>query len=133
MTTPSARPARRRTDKWQMAALVLAVLASLLLLVLPAYSSATESGDGSEVTSTRTLLEVEGASVLIPLAVPALLMLLPLYPSGPSRRWISLACTILLAAFALLALLSIGAFYLPALVCSIAATTAAMTDPRPSS
>lgn len=131
MTTPAPRPTRRRSDVWQIAALVLAVIASLLLLVVPAFggTSVTESSDGTQVERTVTLLESEGSGVLLPLGIPVLLMLLPLYPRGGARRWISLVCTILFGAFSLLALLSIGVFYLPALVCSIAATTAAMSEP----
>lgn len=132
MTTPTTRPARRRTDVWQVAALALSVLASLALLVVPAFggTSVTQSSDGTEVQRTTTLLEAQGPSVLVPLAVPALLMLVPLYHRGAARRWVSLACTVLLGSFALLGLLSIGAFYLPALVCSVAATAAAMSEPR---
>jgi hypothetical protein len=132
MTTTSARrPARRRTDVWQLASLGLSLLASLLLLVLPVYSSATSSSDGPEVTTTSTLLEVNGPGVLVILAVPVLLMLLPLYARRRARRWVSLACTLVLAAGALLGLASIGLFYLPALVCSVAATTAAMSEAPP--
>lgn len=132
MTTPAPRPARHRTDRWQIAALALSVLASLLLLILPVFggTSATESSDGTQAERTVTLLESEGVGVLIPLSIPALLMLIPLYPTGRARRWVNLASTVLFAAFALLSLLSVGIFYLPALVCSIAATTAAMTAPR---
>lgn len=114
---------------WQLGALGLSLLGSLLLLVLPIYSSTTASSDSPETTTTRTLLEVEGLRVLPVLAVPVLLTLLPLYPKGAARRWVALVCTVLLAVGSLLGLASIGLFYLPALVCAIAATTAAMTAP----
>jgi hypothetical protein len=130
MTTPTKRPARRRTDVWQIAALGLSVLGSLLLLVLPLYGSTSQSSDGPGGTTTRTLVEEQGSGVLVALAIPIVLMLVPLYFRGGARRWVSLACTVLLAAGSLLGLLSIGVFYLPALVCSIAATTAAMSEAR---
>lgn len=115
---------------WQLAAVGLTLLGGLLLLVLPVYSSTTASSDSPEATTTRTLIEEEGSGVLLLLAVPVLLTLLPLYPNGRARRWVGLVCTVLLAVGSLLALASIGLFYLPALVCAIAATTAAMTGPR---
>lgn len=127
-TVPAAK--RRRADVWQLAAVGLSLLAGLLLLVLPIYSSSTASSDSPEVTTTHTLLEERGSGVLLLLAVPVLLTLLPLYPKGAPRRWLGLACTVLLAVGSLLALASIGLFYLPALVCAIAATTSAMTEPR---
>lgn len=131
-TQSPSRPPRRRADVWQVAALALSVLASLLLLVVPFFggTSVTGSSDGTQTERTVTLLESQGVGVLVPLGIPVLLMLVPLYPSGAARRWVSLACTVLLGAFALLALLSVGVFYLPALVCAIAAATAAMTAPR---
>jgi hypothetical protein len=127
-TVPAAK--RRRADVWQLAALGLSLLAGLLLLVLPVYSSSTASSGSPEVTTTRTLLEEEGSNVLLLLAVPVLLTLLPLYPKGVARRWVALVCTVVLAVGSLLALASIGLFYLPALVCAIAAATSAMTAPR---
>jgi hypothetical protein len=129
-STPTRRT-RRRSDVWQTAALVLSVIATLLLLVLPLYSSSTRSSDSPDaVVTTSTLLEEEGSGVLGILAVPVVLMLVPLYFRGGARRWVSLVCTVLLFVGALLGLASIGAFYLPALVCSIAAATSAMTEAR---
>ena len=120
---------RRRHDLWQLVALVLSVAASLLLLVLPVYESSTTSSSGAEVSGTSTLLETQGPAVLVTLAVPILLTGVPLLVQGRARGAVSLVCTLLLGIGALLALLSIGVFYLPALVCSIAATTASL---RPS-
>ncbi|HET8615871.1 MAG TPA: hypothetical protein VFL94_10125 [Actinomycetales bacterium] len=131
MTRPTPkRRTRLRSGVWQIAALALAALATLLLLVLPAYSSTSQSSDGPSVTTTTTLLEQQGPGVLGILAVPLVLMLVPLYVRGGARRWVSLACTALLFVGALLGLASIGMFYLPAVVCSIAATTAAMNEHR---
>lgn len=129
---PNTSALRRRSDLLQIAALVLSVLAALLLLVVPAFggTSVTVDSDGTQAERTVTLLESEGPGILIPLAIPVLLTFVPLYPLGDARRWVRLACTLLLGAFTLLAILSIGVFYLPALVCSIAATTSTMSEHR---
>jgi hypothetical protein len=125
---------RSRADTFQLSALGFAVLASLVLLVLPVYSSSTVSSEtgGAEVRNTSTLLEVQGAGVLGILAVPIVLTLLPYLIRSPSRAraQLTIACTVLLGLGALLALASIGFFYLPALVCSVAASTAALRDPN---
>jgi hypothetical protein len=91
----------------------------------------SETG-GAEVRNTSTLLEVQGAGVLGILAVPIVLTLLPYLIRSPSRAraQLTIACTVLLMFGALLALASIGLFYLPALVCSVAASTAALRDPN---
>ena len=120
---------RRRHDLWQLVALVLSVAGSLLLLVLPVYESSTTSSSGAEVRGTSTLLETQGPGVMVTLAVPILLTAVPLLLQGRARGAVSLVCTLLLGIGTLLALLSIGVFYQPALVCSIAATTAAFRPP----
>jgi hypothetical protein len=118
---------------WQLGAFTLSAVASLLLVFLPAFSSSSESSTsaGVEQTRTTTLLEEQGPAILITLAVPVVLTLLPLLlrGRGPARRAVSVLCTVMLGAGTLLALLSVGAFYLPALVCAIAAATAAVREP----
>jgi hypothetical protein len=137
MSTPASTgpKVRRRTDLWQLVALGLSTLASLVLLVVPAFGGTSASSDngGREVVRTTTLLESEGSRVLLILLVPVVLTLVPLLVRGRAHRSIALACTLLLAVGALLGLASIGAFYLPALIFAIAAATAAMTERRPAS
>jgi hypothetical protein len=135
-TSPGPKPARSRADTFQLSALGFALLASLLLLVVPVFSSATTSTNSAGVevsrTSTSTLLEAQGSSVLVLLVVPIVLTLLPYLLRSPTRgrAQLTIACTVLLGFGALLALASIGLFYLPALVCSVAASTAALRDPN---
>jgi hypothetical protein len=132
MSTPASTGpmAWRRTDLWQVVALGLSLLASLVLLVVPAFGGTSASSDGAgEVTHTTTLLESEGPRVLMVLLLPVLLTLVPLLVRGRGRRSAALACTLLLAAGALFGLASIGAFYLPALIFAIAAATAAVQEP----
>jgi len=132
MSTPASTGpmAWRRTDLWQAVALGLSLLASLVLLVIPAFGGTSASSDGTrEVTHATTLLESEGPRVLLILLVPVVLTLLPLLVRGRGRRSVALACTLLLAAGALLGLASIGAFYLPALIFAVAAATASRSVP----
>jgi hypothetical protein len=135
-TSKDPKRARSRADTFQLSALGFAVLASLLLLVVPVFRSTSTGSDSAGVevqkTSTSTLLETQGSSVLVLLVVPILLTLLPYLVRSPSRgrAQLTIACTVLLMFGALLALASIGLFYLPALVCSIAASTAALRDPN---
>jgi hypothetical protein len=139
MSAPTSKDPKRvrsRADTFQLSAVGFAVLASVLLLVVPVFSSTSTSSDSAGVqvqkTSTSTLLEAQGSSVLVLLVVPIILTLVPYLIRSPSRRraTLTIACTVLLAIGALLALLSVGLFYLPALVCSVAASTAALRDPN---
>jgi hypothetical protein len=121
----------RRTDLWQVVALGLSLLASLVLLVIPAFGGTSASSDngGREVVRTTTLLESEGSRVLLILLIPVVLTLVPLLIRGRGRGAFSVLAALLLGIGALLGLASIGAFYLPALIFAIAAATAAVREP----
>jgi hypothetical protein len=120
----------RRTDLWQVVALGLSVAASLALLVIPAFGGTSASSEGGrEVTHATTLLESEGPRVLLVLAIPLVLTLVPLLVRGRGRGAVSVLAALLLGVGALLGLASIGAFYLPALIFAIAAATAAVREP----
>lgn len=112
--------------KVNVAALVLALTASLLLLVVPVYSSVggsavvDGSGENQSITmesSKTTLLEENGRAVLMVLSVPVLITLTPLLTRGRSHRraWL-LASAITLTVLCVLAGFSIGLLYLPAAV-----------------
>jgi hypothetical protein len=98
-------------------ALVLAVIVAILLAVAPTgHSESVSSRPGGSVvteTSNPSLLDSEGPSVLIPLAVPALLAGLAL---ACRRRAISLTTGGLCLAGCLLGAASIGLFFLPVAV-----------------
>ncbi len=100
----------------QLVAFGLAVVAAGLLALVPA--------DG------QTLVDANGRGVLVTLAVPVALTLVPLLLVG--RAWVvgSIVCAALLAAAVVVGLLSIGVFFLPAL---IAAVVGAALSPRRSS
>lgn len=112
----------------QAVAFVLVLGASVVLLFLPLYSGSSESSDGRQLTESATLLQENSPGVLIVLAVPMLLALVP--PCSPRKAWraLSVACLIALAAFVVVSMLTIGRFYLPALVVSFIAL---LRVPRP--
>ncbi|GAA4367916.1 hypothetical protein [Paeniglutamicibacter cryotolerans] len=112
---PRAVPAR----SWLGVAFALAIVATAALLFLPFYGGVSVSSNGGQSTETATLLQENSPVVLIVLAVPLLLTLLPLCPPPKSRRIVAVTCLVVLAAFVLVSLLTIGRFYLPALVVSL--------------
>lgn len=99
--------------------LVLALAVSTVLLVTPSYSSiSTESvvdpASGSVRRSVteghRTLLDVNGPRVLLPLGFPVLVALVPLlFP----LRALRVGAAVLLGGFCILGALSVGWLYLP--------------------
>jgi hypothetical protein len=106
--------------RWLTAALVVTAVVSLALLLVPIVEH-VESGPPVR-TERRSLLEVEGVQVALTLALPVLLVAVPLLlPRGDARRFGTLVVTFLIAAGVVLGLLSVGVFYLPTLILLIVA------------
>ncbi|HET7655355.1 MAG TPA: hypothetical protein VFK42_20155 [Acidimicrobiales bacterium] len=108
--------------------LLWTVVAGAVLAFAPFGESSTTSaasdGTSSVVTTTReSLLEHEGASVLVVLAVPVVLTAGGW--AAARRRWRPgvVASAIVLTVGVVLALLSVGAFYLPATIAMVVAAT----------
>ena len=120
--TPSATPSPDRVAaRWAIAALAWTIALSLLWLFVPAgqSESMSVSSDGTTVTesSTHTLVEVEGVSVLLVLAVPVVLAGIAVAAARATRACgIRFACGGLLMAGCLLGAASIGLPYVPAAV-----------------
>ena len=99
----------------------LALLAALAAVFLPVAHSVT-SVSGSDPLQTmevesysRSLLQTEGASVLVAAGLPVLIALLPLaFAAGRHARQVEILSIILLSAFVILGGFSIGLLYLPA-------------------
>jgi hypothetical protein len=91
-------------------------------LVIPAYSGQVTASSANGVVTVNkhaTLLEVNGWWALIPLAIPVLIVLIPMiFPN----RWVRVGAAVALACFVFITGLSIGLFYLPSLVTLFAAT-----------
>jgi hypothetical protein len=120
---PVSSLTRTRTGRFlAWLALGSALLASTFYLVVPTYTSVTFSevssgvppGVPTSVETHQTLLQVNGPSVLLPLAVPVLMAAVPLVFAA--RRWsgaITAAMAMLLSAFVLITGFSIGIAYFP--------------------
>lgn len=123
----------RHLDSWsirQVLAVSLAVIASLVLLLVPVYTQAKLKPGGSEKISHPTLLETVGPSVFVPLLIPVVLTALPLLVRGRGRTPVSVATAVALGVFVVLGSASIGWFYIPALAAAVAAVVA-MIGSRP--
>jgi hypothetical protein len=108
-----------RTGTWlALASLGWTVGIGIFWLVAPTSTSVSvavsDSGDVARSTSQETLLQAEGASVLVPLAIPLALALVGTVPWARRARQVRLATGTALAIFSIIAGFSIGLFYAPA-------------------
>lgn len=116
------------TGRWtaQHVALVLAVAAALLLAIAPTGSSESVTTDSTgtvtESVSHTTLVQSQGPGVLIVLAIPVVLTLAPLLVPPRLRRTVGLVCAVLLAALVILGALTIGIWFMPALIATLVAS-----------
>ena len=104
----------------------LALLAALASVFLPVqHTVVSQSGPGPLHTleleyAYRSLLQTEGASILLAAGLPVLIALLPLAFAGTRyARWAEIASAVLLSCFVVVAGFSIGFFYLPAALAAI--------------
>lgn len=104
----------------------LAVLAALAAVFLPVqHTVISRSGPGPLhfpvlETGYRSLLQTEGASILLPAGLPVLIALLPLAFAGTRHaRRAEILSAALLGVFVVIAGFSIGLFYLPAALAAI--------------
>jgi hypothetical protein len=96
--------------------LLLALAAGLAVGLWPCASQGVETSSGAagERRFCASLVEADGAGVLAVLAVPVLLAGVGLLAVRRRRRGLLLAATAALVGFCLLALASVGLFFLPA-------------------
>ncbi len=115
--------------------LILAVAASVLLLVVPTYRTNSESVDESGSGPARrsitegyaTELAVNGPRVLLVLAFPILIALVPLLVP---LRGVRAGATLVLGGFCLVGKFSVGLFYLPSAVTMFLAARRAEPPPN---
>lgn len=100
----------------QILALVLAVAGLVTAGLLPLATSVTETSDGVREVTRETLLAQNGPGILAILAVPVILTLVPVLLRG--RAWFrgSIVCGVLLALGIGPAMMSVGFFFVPALL-----------------
>lgn len=113
----------------------LALLAAMAAALLPTqHTVASQSGPGplhtlELETASRSLLQTEGASIVVAAGLPLLVALVPLaFAAGRHARRAEVVSAVLLALFVVVAGFSIGFFYLPA---ALAAILVARRSPTP--
>jgi len=112
--------------------LLLAGIAAVVLLVFPTgryeSGSAGPGGVSVQTTGSTTLVQSDGWGVLVPLSIPVVIAGVPLALSRTRwRRGALVAASVLLVIFVVLGAASVGLFYLPAAVATVAA---AIVDAR---
>lgn len=117
-------------ERFALAAVVWAVVVGVAMALVP-FGESTSVGTSSsgamvETTSHDSLLQTEGAGVLLVLAVPALLALASLFVV---RRPIRLVLGGMLCFACILGAPSVGLFFLPAAVMLVAAAVSTPADP----
>lgn len=105
----------------QLIAASLAIAAALAVLFLPSYIEVTESSGGQESISSQTALEFVGPRILLVVAIPVALAALPLFARGRAWRPLSIASALMLTLFAVIGSLSVGWYFLPAMLVAIVA------------
>ena len=120
MTDRAGRlPRVKRLLQWL--ALVLAAAASVFLAFLPVYSGVASDSNGNSAETSATLVQVNGPSVIVLLAIPIAISLLPLFTRGRAWQPLSIAAAVLLGLAVLLGSFSIGIFFVPAMIVEVVA------------
>ncbi len=101
-----------RTTRWLVAAAVLAVLAAVGLLLLPATQNVSPAG-----VRTSSLLQTQGLAALPSLLGPVAVATLPMAVRGPERPVVAWVAAVLMAVFVVLAAASVGLYFLPSAAC----------------
>ena len=129
MTRVRSAPSRL----WQLASSVCAIAAAAGLAFIPTGSSlssqsAVVDSAGNVTTGTIThtithitLFQAQGPGVLVILSIPLVLTLIGLLSPKGARQTTTLVSTIVLGLFVTAGMLTIGVFFVAALVCSIVA------------
>ena len=100
--------------------------AYVALLFLPTSSTSTTTSDGAVFRGSRSIAESGDSRVFISLAIPLAVAMLALIAVRTHQRWLIYAAALAATLFAMLALASVGMFYLPvALALVVAAVTTA--------
>ena len=114
------RPADSRARRWNVVAVATAALTGFGALLLPLGVRSSAESNGVETTTRVSLLSNEGPSVLIVVAIPVLLVALPLMLRGAAARYRSrVVIVVLLGIFVMLGAMSIGLFFVPTLIAMI--------------
>ena len=118
------RPADSSARRWNIAAVAIAVVTGAGALLLPLGESSSVDSNGVQTNIGVSLLSNEGPSVLIVMAIPVLLVALPLTLRGATASYRSrVVIVVLLGIFVMLGAMSIGLFFVPTLIAMIVSMT----------
>ncbi len=121
-----------RATRWNIAAAGIAVVTSAGVLLAPWGESVSTDANGIQTTTTSSLLSNEGASVLYVIAIPVLLVLLPLaLPNEKASYRARATIVVLLSIFIVLGALTIGIFFIPTCI-AMGVSLSAQQSTRPS-
>ncbi len=124
-----ARAVPRRSRLWNLIAVAIAMSTGLALALLPLGTSLTVDSNGLATTNHYSLLSSEGAGVLFVVAIPALLVSVPLVLGSEVAAYRSrVVITALLGIFVFLGALSIGVFFMPTMIAMAVAVWAHSTE-----
>lgn len=112
-------PRVKRLLQWLT--LVLTIAASMFLAFQPVYAGVASDSNGTSTETSATLVQVNGPSVLVLLAIPIAISLLPLFARGRAWQPLSITAAILLGFWVFVGILSIGIFFVPAMIAEAAA------------
>jgi cytochrome bd-type quinol oxidase subunit 2 len=119
------RAANSRASRWNIVALAIAVLTGFGALLLPLGMRSSAESNGVARTTRVSLLSNEGPSVLIVVAIPVLLVALPLMLRGATASYRSrVVIVVLLGILVMLGAMSIGLFFVPTLIAMIVSMSA---------
>lgn len=122
-TIRPSEPRSRALGPWTPAriarfgAVALTIVAGLIVLFAPLYGDVTETVTNAGAVihhDHRRLASELGRGVIAVVGIPILLAVMPLLAGDRARRAISWIAAGLLTALCILAILSVGIFYLPA-------------------
>jgi len=113
----------------------MAMLTGFGALLLPLGTSLSVESNGAERTTRVSLLSNEGASVVIVVAIPVLLVALPLMLRGATASYRArVVIVVLLGVLVMLGAMSIGLFFVPTLIAMVVSMSAqAATRSAPTS
>lgn len=118
-------------SRWSLLTLLVALITAAVLAVLPIFSTAScEAVAGGTETCTsgsESMLQSEGASVLVVLAIPAIVASAAvIFP----KRGVAIATAIVLSVMTLLGAASLGLFFIPTTALAWFAVAARPSQPR---
>ena len=120
-----SRPAGVVARRWNIVATAIALFTGLGAMLLPLGTRSSAQLNGAETTTRVSLLSSEGPSVLVVVAIPVLLVALPLMLRSATSTYRSrVLIVVLLSILVVLGAMSIGLFFVPTLIAMIVSVSA---------